>query len=62
MLTVGTIVTNAAPFTTPTGIHFRANERFEVVAEGRSTRCEHIGTGSVVWIQGSTIGAKFVTA
>ena len=34
-------------------------ERFEVVAVDRNTRCEHLGSGSVVWLRGSTEGAKF---
>ena len=58
-LTVGQIITNDRPFTNLIGVHFLAGERFEVVAVDRNTRCEHLGSGSVVWLRGSTEGAKF---
>ena len=61
-LAAGVIVTNDAGFTSPTGAHFAAGERFEVEIVERSTRARHLGTGSVVWIQGSTAGARFVVA
>lgn len=62
LLTIGAIVTNDQPFTTPTGIHFRAGEQFRVAIVGKSTMCHHVQTCSTVWLQGSTEGAKFLTA
>lgn len=61
-LAVGAVVTNDRPFTSPIGAHFAAGERFEVEIVGRSTRCRHLGTGSVVWVQGSAHGSRFLTA
>ena len=61
-LTVTSIITNAAAFVTPIGCSFRAGERFEVEIVDRSTRCRHLGTGSVVWIQGSTLTAAASSA
>jgi len=61
-LVVGQIVTCDRPFTSLIGAHFRAGDRFAVDLVGRSTRCRHELTGSVVWIQGSDEGSRFVAA
>ena len=59
-LSVGAVVVNDRPFTSPVGAHFAAGERFEVEIVGRSTRRRHVGTGSVVWLRGSVDGSKFL--
>lgn len=61
-LVVGEVIVNDRPFTSPIGAHFAAGEQFLVEIVGRSTRCSHLGTGSVVWVQGSKRGSRFVTA
>lgn len=60
-LTAGNIISNDRSFTAPTGTHFMSGERFAVEIVGRSTRCRHIGTGSVVWVQGSARGSAFLS-
>ncbi len=62
MLTIGTVLTASHAFTSPIGCHFLAGDTFTVDLVGRSTRCTHDRTGSVVWVQGSSVGSKFVTA
>lgn len=60
-LVLGAVVVNDRPFTSPIGAHFAAGERFEVEIVGRSTRCRHARTGSVVWLRGSAVGSTFST-
>lgn len=60
-LVAGQIVACSRAFTSPIGAHFLAGDQFEVELVGRSTRLRSLRGGCVVWIQGSTTDAPFLT-